>query len=201
MIKNVIFDLGRVLVNYEPEKYIDSIGYSEEIKQKLLKSLFYNDIWNEFDRGTLTYEQGIKLAAKKEPDIENELKCILRTEWFEMHTLKKETDSFLKELKQDKYKIYILSNFEEHCFKYLYNKYDFFKLVDGMVISYSVKVIKPELEIYNILLEKYNLIPKECVFIDDREENILAGEKLGIKGIVFTNIDDVKNKFFDIINR
>lgn len=196
MIKNVIFDLGRVIINFDPDAYIRSFNFNnKETEEQLMKTIFLNDYWNEFDRGSLTLEEGIELMVLKAPNIENEIRQVLNKDWSSILTLKEESAGFLKDLKKEGFNIYILSNFSEWGFKFIRNKYDFFDYTDGMVISYEVKMIKPEPEIYETILKKYGLVPEETVFIDDMKENINAAKEFGIKTILFTSLDDAKREF------
>jgi putative hydrolase of the HAD superfamily len=85
----------------------------------------------------------------------------------------------------EKYKLYILSNFSKDSYATYIPKRDLFKEFDGMLFSFQVGYIKPENEIYELLLKRYALVPQECVFIDDMKENVTAAQELGLKGIVY----------------
>jgi putative hydrolase of the HAD superfamily len=199
MIKNVIFDLGRVLINFKPMEYLTSLGFGEE-KSKILNDLiFKSDYWYECDRGIYSNTELAEILCKENNKFENEIKTVLAEEWVNMLTLKEDTVKFLKDLKKDGYNIYILSNLSEQSHDYLKN-YDFFKYVDGGVFSYKLNICKPDPRIYKELFSKYSIKPEESVFIDDLQINIDAAKKLGLNGIVFDNINTVKNKFYSIVN-
>ena len=98
----------------------------------------------------------------------------------------------LEALKEKKYKIYYLSNFHDLAFKYVTQKYDFFKKFDGGVVSYEEKILKPECEIYERIIKKYNLNPKECIFIDDTKINVDGATESGLYGIHLKDIDTLE---------
>ena len=105
-------------------------------------------------------------------------------------------------LKEKGLKIYLLTNYPEWLFDYHYkNVFTFTDFVDGKVVSGVVKLIKPDEGIYKTLLEKYNLTAEECIFIDDRSENVEAANKLGIKGICFTKQKTVDEDIKKIIQQ
>jgi putative hydrolase of the HAD superfamily len=106
-------------------------------------------------------------------------------EWEKILTVKKDSLKILKSLAAKNYNLYILSNFHKKAFDYVSNKYDFFNYFDGRVISAAVKMIKPEAEIYDYLLKKFDLEAEETVFIDDSRKNIEAASAKGIRVIHF----------------
>ncbi len=192
MIKNIVFDLGRVLVNYEPKEYLNTFDFTDEIKEELYKIIFASEDWKKYDRGIYLHNTDIaKALCERYPKLCNEVNRVLSSTWPAIHTLKIDTDEYLKELKKKGYKIYILSNLSIDSFNFI-QKYDFTKIVDGGVYSYELNIGKPDEGIYKTLLSKYNLIPAETVFIDDALDNVKAANKLGIHGIQFNNIDEVK---------
>jgi putative hydrolase of the HAD superfamily len=101
----------------------------------------------------------------------------------------------LKPLKKNGYKLFILSNFIEEAFKHVIEQYDFFSQFDGRVISYEEKVIKPEKAIYDILVNRYNLIPQECVFLDDHSSFLKPAKQLGMATILVHQNTDLKEEF------
>ena len=194
MIKNVIFDLGRVLVNFYPLAYLEELGFDENKKNILNNIIFESKEWYEYDRGFYLHNKDIeKKLITDNPKLEKEIKRVLNEDWVKIHTVKEETVEYLKSLKNEGKKIYILSNLSKDSFDFI-SKLDFFKYVDGGVYSYEIKVCKPDNEIYKTILEKYNLVPEETVFLDDKLENIEAANRFGIHGIQFFSVDDAKKK-------
>lgn len=194
MIKNIVFDLGNVLIDYNPLKYLDKFEFDEKTKKSLYKIIFKSNDWIEYDRGIYRYNTDlIKKILEKNSDLENEIKLVLQKDWVKMHTIKSDTVEFLKELKKQGFKIYILSNLSEDTYKFV-SQFNFFNFVDGGIYSYELHICKPDKEIYKKLLEKYNLEVKETIFIDDIFDNIKSANELGINAIQFTTLDEVRQK-------
>lgn len=202
MIKNVIFDLGKVLINFNPLEYLESLGYSNLKANDIYKATILDPIWEEMDRGKyLSKEEYISALTSKHPDLKEEIEYFLNGPWMDNLTLPiKENLVLLDIVKQRNLKYYILSNYPYDSFKHTYEKNEFIRKADGMIISSHVKVCKPDPKIYELLMEKYNLMASECVFIDDRKCNIDTAIKLGMKGIVHTDLANTKDLLIEIIN-
>jgi len=199
MIKNIIFDLSGVLLNYDINNYLTYIGLTKEEIKNYKPLIWGSKEWLQGDLGAMTYEEITNSLVIKYPKykkiryiMENKNNDLLLSE-------KEDTIKYLKELKEKGFKIYFLSNVSAWDLEYNMNKSNFFKLADGAVYSCDIKAIKPAKECYLSLLNKYNLVPEECIFIDDTKENIEAAKKLGIIGIHFDSLDRVKEKVNDII--
>lgn len=182
-MKNIVFDLGNVLFKFDPDEILDGLFNDSHTKEKLKQSVFKTTIWRELDRGSLSLFQAKKIFIDKNPDLKDEIEILLDNWKNFLHPID-ENMKLLPELKKNN-RLYILSNFHEEAFNYITNKYSFFELFDGMVVSYKVKLIKPERKIYEILLSRYSLIPQDTIFVDDTEENIKAAQELGIKGLLY----------------
>lgn len=183
MIKNFVFDLGRVLVDFYPIPYMEQLGLDDETINKLKEIIFKSQDWVDYDSGILLHNTDIiQKLAKEHPELEEEIKLVLQDDWVKVHKLREDMADYLISLKKEGYNIYILSNISIDSYEYVSN-YDFFNYIDGGVYSYEVKVSKPNELIYKILLQRYNLVPEETIFIDDSLKNIEAAEKLGINGV------------------
>lgn len=191
-IKNVIFDLGNVLIDFHPLEYIKSLGYDDLKANEILNSTIKDSIWNDMDRGIYqNRDEYIKAFCLKYPHLKEELTNFLSGPWMENVIIPiKENQKMIELVKQKGLKYYILSNYPKDAFAYTYDLCPFIRDADGMLISYSVLKLKPEKEIYLTLLSKYNLKAEECLFIDDLPCNIEGANAVGIKGIVHKNLDD-----------
>ena len=170
MIKNVVFDLGNVLVEFDPVEYLDTFGLDEELKDKLYDIIF-SERWNRYDRGDYPTIADLRAALCKEfPKYENEFLSILQPSWVKIHRVKTETAEYLYELKRRGYKVFILSNLSSDSYEYL-KDFEFIKCIDA----------------------------DETVFLDDKPENIKVAESLGINGIVFTDIKQAKNQLEEML--
>jgi len=196
LIKNVVFDLGGVLLEYEPKRFLLSFGFNPETMQELKNKIFDHPIWLELDRGTYTFKEAEDIIAGNAPELETEIRRVFSDEKRSLlFGEKHETVAFMRQLKKNGYKIYFLSNFSHEGFKYVESVYGFLNESDGRIISSSIGMIKPERGIYEALINNYGLIPEETVFIDDLEQNIKAAVEMNIKGIHFTEINEVMKKF------
>lgn len=201
MIKNIIFDIGGVLVEFSPEKILRKMGLPETEVLEIAKTTSLGPHWKELDRGVMSKEEVFELMLS---ETKEEYKADARRFLYDevLSTVKSfdYSEEWLRELKSRGYNIYLLTNYPDWMFDYHWtNTFTFTKSVDGKVVSAVVKQIKPDEEIYTTLLKKYNLIPEESVFIDDKAENIQTAKALKINGIQFTNINDVKNKLNSLL--
>ncbi len=199
MIRSIVFDLGRVLVGFDPEGYLRSFGFDEDTVQRLLKVIF-GPRWRFYDRGDYACvgDLGEELARDHPADADL-IRQVLRSDWVKIHTLKEDTAAYLHELKTRGYGIYLLSNLAKESYEFV-RGYDFFSELDGGVFSYQEHVIKPDEKIYRILLDRYALLPEETLFLDDSPENIEAARRLGIRGIVFTDLSAVRPQVEKLLN-
>lgn len=196
-MKNIVFDLGNVLFKFDPKEILDDLFKDELVKKKIIEQVFKTKIWVDLDRGTISYDEACRIWININPELKNELILLLES-WHKYLKPIEENVSFLYHLKSKGKKLYVLSNFHEHAFNYIRSLYSFFELFDGMVISYQVKLLKPEKEIYILLIDNYNLIPEQTIFIDDSLENVKAAEKVGIKGILYLNPEQLRKQLEDI---
>lgn len=192
MIKNIIFDIGNVLFTFRPEEYLSNKYKDKILREKLFSEVFRSEEWVELDRGTMTEEEAVVSICRRIPELEREVRAVFN-DWQEILLPVEESIELLKELKGRGYGIYLLSNFHLKPFQMIKN-HTLIKYCDGMVISAAVNYIKPEPSIYQSLLEKYNLDPGECIFIDDTTKNLEGARAFNIETIHFTNTSKVREK-------
>lgn len=197
-IKNIIFDFGGVLLDWNP-RYLYRTFFWNENEMEYFLSNICTDEWNaEQDRGR-SFAEGVKLLQFKYPDYREAIQLFM-DRWEDM--LKSELPEsvdLLRELKEQGYCIYGLTNWSAETIKIAYRKYDFLKLFDGIVVSGEEKLIKPDKRIYQVLLDRYMLNAGECIFIDDNTANINAARELGFKAIHFDNITNVRKQLSAIL--
>lgn len=193
MITTIIFDIGNVLVDFSWKEYIAGFGFSTEVQEKIGKATMLSEAWDEFDRGVLEVEDIIKQFVQNDPSIEKEIRLICEN----IHDMLGRRDyaiPWIKELKEKGYKVLYLSNFSRKAEVECAHTLDFLPYMDGGILSYQEKVIKPEPEIYQILIDRYNLIPDQCVFMDDKPINCEGAKKAGIHTIVFTTKEEAEKE-------
>lgn len=185
MIKNVIFDLGNVLISFKPAEYFDKHNYPENIKSTILSDIFDSPEWRMLDTGEITVRQAIEGISKNSSLKKQEIAHIFNLRTDLLFPLDPNV-RILPELKKRGFKLFYLSNFPLDIFDEVRSGYYFFKHFDGGLISAEAKFSKPDRRIYEIFIERYSLLPEECLYIDDLELNVLAAMNLGMKGL-FTN--------------
>lgn len=182
-IKNIIFDFGGVLMDWNPRYFFKSY-FNDDEKMEYFLGNIAQDEWNiEQDRGRLLSE-GTEIQVKKFPEWEKEIRAYYDN-WATM--LKSDIPhnvEVLKKLGKTDYQLFGLTNWSEETFPYALENYDFFKLFDGkIVVSGTEKLIKPDPKIWHILLERFNIKAEESVFIDDNFKNIKMAQSLGFHTI------------------
>ena len=188
MIRNLIFDVGNVLLEY---RWFDMLtkdyGLSAEEANRIGNEMFEPDLWGvELDGGKITLDEAILKYGEMYPQ------DITVIEWFlrngELMAVKRpEIWEKIARLKEKGYKIYILSNYSKELFEKHTKDAAFLKVLDGGIVSYQVKEIKPYRRIYELLLNKYDLKAEECLFLDDRADNVEGARNLGIQAVQVTS--------------
>ena len=188
MIRNLIFDVGDVLVEYRWfEMLTRDYGLSEAEAKRIGGEMFDNEIWVQgLDGGRLSLEEAIHQYELKYPDDVDVMGWFLRN-GEQMAVKRPEVWDKVAALKENGYKIYLLSNYSEELFHVHTKGAKFLDVLDGEVVSYQVHALKPDREIYEILLEKYSLKAEECLFFDDRMDNVEGAKKVGIQAIQVTS--------------
>ena len=194
MIKNIIFDVGMVLVNWDPHAAFQELGFDEKTEEAVGNATVYSDAWNESDRSVLDAEEQLAVFVQNAPEYEKEIRLF----WENVARAIYQYDysrAWIRELKQKGYHVYILSNYGAWTYaKTKDQSLGFLKDVDGALFSFEVKQIKPEPEIYHSLLERFHLRAEECVFLDDRQNNVDGAIACGISAIRFTGYEDARQK-------
>lgn len=179
-VKNIVFDLGGVLIDWRPCEYLLE-SFPEEVAKVLEKEIFKHEDWKLMDRGVLPEN---KLWEKKKRELSGFREYVERLEREVPELLRpiEENVKLLPVLKKS-FKLYALSNYGRIYFEMVRKKYDFFELFDGMVISSHVGYLKPEKEIYLELIRRYKIVPEESLFIDDTPENVKTAREIGFRAV------------------
>lgn len=191
MIKNVIFDIGKVLTNVDFMRSIRQYTNTEEEAERVHVAISKDDTWSHFDKGIKSKEEIIERLVANDPEVGEYTRAFVlgMKDLFFAYDF---TEAWIQSVKEDGKGVYILSNWPEHVYEKFKEEMWFLDKVDGYILSYRDKVIKPDAEIYNLLLNRFDLKAEECVFIDDRKENTVGAEKVGIKGILFETKEQVE---------
>lgn len=192
MVKNLIFDMGNVLINYMPEHFMDREGVNDkEDRDILLRELFHSKEWVMADAGEITAGDIYERCSARLPERLHAVAHKLTLHWFEPLEPVPGMENFVRENKKLGMGIYLLSNAPDTAHIYV-DKVPAMECFDGRVISSDVKMEKPHVDIFNYICKEYGLNPKECLFIDDIEENVEGARKAGMQGFCFKgNVDEL----------
>lgn len=198
MIKNIIFNLGNVIVKNPTIDTVRQFFKNEDDVQTFNEYIFKSEFWKTMDLGKI---RNIEVANNiREKELVN-VKDYIEVEnfllnWFSKCSVNEEIMRFGKKLKNKGYNIYILSNMAKATFEFFSSKYDFFDIINGVVISANEGVKKPDKKIFEILLNRYSLEPQECILIDDDDTNktLEVANSIGINGrkVKANNLEDIK---------
>lgn len=184
MIRNVIFDMGAVLLDYDPAVFIRHFGIEGEDMRLLQEKLYASWEWAMMDWGYMTEEETIERITPCLPERLQSAVPPLVKQWDRICPMVEGMLPLLAELKEKGYHLYLLSNAGPRHKEY-WPQLPTAPYFEGKVISAEEHLVKPQPEIYRVLLERYALRPEECVFIDDVPLNVAGAARCGIPGIVF----------------
>lgn len=186
MIRNIIFDVGNVLVEYSWERMLKALHITGEAYDAVAKATVLSPMWNELDRSLLSDEEILEGFIQNAPEYEKEIRLVWDNIPESIHCYDYSVE-WVREFRKKGYGTYILSNYSKRGYEATKQELPFVADMDGVLFSYEVKLVKPEPEIYQTLLKKFQLKPEECVFLDDNEKNIIAAREAGIHAIHFRN--------------
>ena len=194
----VIFDLGGVLIDWDPRKVYRTIFKTEKEIDWFFENICTSD-WNENQDAGYPIAKATEDLIAKHPEWEKEISAFYGR-WVEMLGGPiQETVDLFKTMKQNpSLKFYALTNWSAETFPIAIERFDFLNWFDARMVSGEEKTRKPFIDFYQKLLDKYSIDPAEAVFIDDNLRNVKAGESLGIKSIHFTDPKDLKEKLTEL---
>ena len=193
-ITTIIFDLGNVLIDWNPKYVFDKLFDDEERKQFFFENICTME-WNEMQDAGRPIKEATEELVAKHPDWKEYIEAYYG-QWRNMlggpiH----DTVEIFRHLKQSgKYKLYALTNWSAELFPYALATYDFLHWFDGRVVSGEEKMRKPDPEFYHVLLKRFNVTPEHALFIDDNLRNVKAAKEIGINSIHFTSPHQLKDE-------
>lgn len=201
MIKNVIFDIGNVLVDFRWRELMDELNLTKEDKDRFEVYVFGSKWWHHLDHGTMEEEEAVKHLREDNAEYQKAFDLV----WKNRDQLVSPYDysvSWIQSLQEKGYKVYLLSNYPEKLFTMHAENgsFPFLELVDGKVVSAFEKKIKPDADIYECLMERYGLKAEECIFIDDRDENVQGAIHAGMQGICFKSYEQADVQLQAMLN-
>ena len=184
MIKNILFDMGQVLIRFDQKFFIQRLGIEDADMELLLREVYRSVEWVQMDRGSLREEEAFERIRARLPERLHDAAWKLVIMWDRPILEIDGMYELVEELKELGYRVYLLSNASVRQHEY-WPRIPASKFCDGKLISADVHVINPQPEIYRLCLEKFNLKAEECFFIDDAPANIEGALQCGIPGAVF----------------
>ena len=188
MIKNIVFDMGGVLIRFDRDFFMERFGVEGEDKKLLMREVFLAPEWVMMDRGVLTDQQAGEIMCRRIPERLHDAVWKLVTFWDRPILEINGMYDLIEELKGMGYGVYLLSNASLRQHDY-WPRIPASKFFDGTLVSADVKLVKPMPEIYRTLLDTFSLQADECFFIDDSTANVEAAMYVGLNGAVF--FDDI----------
>ncbi len=195
---NIVFDLGGVVFNWHPDKLIRGVFDDEETRTIVKSEILEHPDWLELDRGTLPFRDAVVRGADRtglpNTDIERLLNEVPRS-----LTPIHETIELIRSMVSPHHRLFVLSNMHFASIAYLEKEHDIWDMFDGTVISCRIQKIKPEIGIYEYLLNEYQLVASETVFIDDMSENLAAARSIGIQTIKFLTSSQCRQDLTELV--
>lgn len=200
MIKNIISDIGNVILEFNPEIIV--LKYTDDMKraQEIASVLFKGEEWYRWDRDLITKSEIAKSVKSKLRESEFHIIDKILNTWWDYMVFNEELLDFYEVQKSKGMNLYILSNYSPDYYEL---KWDVERknLFDGEIISCEFKVGKPDPEIYKILLDKFELEASECLFIDDLEQNLQTAEELGFNTLRYHLKEKSMDEFIADFNK
>lgn len=182
----VIFDIGNVLVHFSWREYLESFGLDRETFQAVADAMFLSKEWDAGDLGLVSTEEWLSLMINNAPAHEAVIRKVFAG--FGATIVPVEiTKAWIQYFRDRNFRIFYLSNYSEEMYRQSKEKLTFIEEFDGGIFSWREKCLKPQPQIYELLLERYQIHPEQAVFFDDRADNVAAAIALGIQGVVFTS--------------
>lgn len=197
MIRNIVFDFGGVLIDWNPRHLFKKHFKDDEEMEYFLTHICTNE-WNaETDRGR-PFAESIRILQAQHPEYKDDIQLYMDG-WTTMIGGPIEgTDKVLLELKAKGYHLFGLTNWSIETFPYAKEKFPILNELEGIVVSGIEKMIKPEPEFYQVLFDRYSIVPEESLFIDDNANNIVGARNVKMEGIVFTSAENLRSSLVSL---
>ena len=198
MIRNIVFDMGNVLLRFDPKVFMERVGVEDPEDQKLIqKELFRSLEWVQMDRGTKTEAEVLEIVEKRLPEHLHAPLEELLLRWERPILAVPGMSEFVRDCRRAGYGIYLLSNASKRLHSY-WKSIPGHEYFDGEFVSADYQLVKPQRAIYRKFCQVFGLNPKECLFIDDVPLNIEGAVHAGWQGIVFHDVEDLRKKAYEI---
>ena len=194
MIKNIIFDLGAVLIDWNPKYLYNKVFHTDDAMNYFLENICTNE-WNEQQDGGRTFRDAEDALIQEYPEYEREI-LLYYSRWTEMlgGPIYETVEIFkkLKNIYPDN--IFALTNWSAESWPVAVEKFDFLGWFNGILVSGQEKLKKPDARIFKLICHRYDLAPQESLFIDDNLRNIEAGNNFGLQTIHFKSATELNQQ-------
>ncbi|HIV86916.1 MAG TPA: HAD family phosphatase [Candidatus Pygmaiobacter gallistercoris] len=191
MIRNLIFEIAGVVVDYDPQEYLRRKFNDPELEQLLYTAIFGSEEWQKLYTGSITRALAERQMLAAAGDCRYEAQMVL-DDWREMMTTRLDTVELITALRAAGYHVYYLANMAEDIYELFTRRRRFMQLFEGGIPSYSVKIKKPDPAFFQLLLDRYQLAPEETAFVDPDRESIATAQQLGLTAIPFKDAVDLQ---------
>lgn len=192
-IDTVIFDIGRVLVDFQPDIPLERHFSDPAIRRRLKAAVYNHPAWSEADKGILPEEEILNRFIAADPELEPEIR--------RAYSCARETirifpyaEDWIRSLKARGYRVFCLSNYSRRLREETSEDLRFLPLTDGVLFSYTCGLIKPDPAIYQLCFRKFQITPERAVFLDDNSDNIQAAGEQGLHAILFTGYQEARSR-------
>ncbi len=185
MEKCIIFDIGGVVVNFDPRGWLAE-RFPENLAQTLLEAVFKSPEWDDFDRGDIPFAKAAAVFQQRgeKLGLADEMRQVTDAA-FDLLSTRESMAAMMETLHKNTVKMYFLSNMSPEV-KSMLSRREFWKLFSGGLASSDVSLMKPDPAFYIVFLKRFGLLASDCLFFDDTPENVAAARALGIHGHLFT---------------
>lgn len=198
MIRNIVLDMGNVCCRWDVSYIVQALTSHKDMQQLIKNKVFLSSQWQLLDAGEISLVQAEKEMS--ENLLENEKQMIHQAlyHWHDHFDQCDMMEQYIMHWKEDGYRLFLLSNCSLQFFDYFQNK-SIFSHFDGYYISAQHHLLKPDIRIYEDFLCRFQLTAKECLFVDDVEENVIAARKTGMNAMIYDGNPDAVEKILDSI--
>lgn len=191
MIRNIVFDFGNVLVHFDPVSYIRPFVHTPVEAAALSDLIFLSKPWKDGDRGLMDRPHIIDAICADHPEQAALIRRIMEP-CDEMLTMPEDTPAFLRQLHQEGYRLFCITNTNESAYAYMRKAHPVLSELDGGIASFQEGLLKPDPRIFQLLLQRYSLKAEECLFVDDMPENTAAAIRCGYQALTLPGADQLR---------
>ena len=191
MIQNVVFDMGNVLVDYQPQRFAGELLRDPEAARAVVRELFEGPEWKLLDAGAIEEDDAVAKVQARIPQYADDVSLVM-DRWYGRMEPMPGMPELVGRLKGGGYRLFLLSNTSLQFYRFR-ERFGLFRHFDGFVVSAKEKLVKPDPDIFRLLCGRYALLPQECLFVDDLAQNVEAAERVGFRAHRFVGAAELED--------